>query len=42
MTSSLVAAREHARQLQFRHEDDGTLSVIHAGKTYNLSEKFGF
>ena len=42
VTSSLVADREPSRQLRFRHEDDGTLSVIHAGKTYNLSEKYGF
>jgi deoxyhypusine synthase len=42
VTSSLVAGRERYRQLRFRHEDDGSLSVIHDGKTYNLSEKFGF
>ena len=42
VTSSLVAARDAARCMQFRHEDDGTLTVLHAGEEYNLSRKFGF
>jgi|CXWL01.1.fsa_nt_gi deoxyhypusine synthase len=42
VTSSLVATRDRASQLQFQHEEDGTLSVLHGGKTYNLSEKYGF
>jgi deoxyhypusine synthase len=41
VTSSLVASRDKAR-LQFRHEDDGTLTVVHGGRAQNLSETFGF
>lgn len=42
ITSSLVTTRPADRGFAFRHEDDGTLSVLHEGKTYNLSEKYGF
>ena len=42
VTSSLVARRDAARCLAFRHEDDGTLTVIHRGDEYNLSRKYGF
>ena len=42
VTSSLVATRPADRGFAFQHEDDGTLTVLHDGKSYNLSEKFGF
>lgn len=42
ITSSLVATRPAERGFRFRHEDDGTLTVLHGGKAYNLSEKYGF
>jgi deoxyhypusine synthase len=40
--SSLVKRRDPASCLEFRHEDDGTLSVLHDGTAYNLSEKYHF
>jgi deoxyhypusine synthase len=42
VTSSLVATRPAHRGFRFRHEDDGTLTVLHDGREYNLSEKYGF
>jgi len=42
ITSSLVRGRSPERCLQFRHEDDGTLTAIWAGKEHNLSAKYGF
>jgi deoxyhypusine synthase len=42
VTSSLVDDRDAARQLAYRHEDDGSLTVIAGGVEHNLSEKFGF
>jgi deoxyhypusine synthase len=40
--ASLLAARDAASCFQFRHEDDGTLTAIYAGQSYNLSDKFHF
>jgi deoxyhypusine synthase len=40
--ASLVGTRDAARCFDFRHEDDGSLSVVYDGKSYNLSEKFHF
>lgn len=40
--SSLVSTREASRCFSFRHEDDGSLTAIHGGNEYNLSEKFHF
>jgi deoxyhypusine synthase len=42
VTASLVATRDAARCFSFRHEDDGSLTAIHDGKPYNLSEKYHF
>lgn len=42
VASCLVAGRDAARCFDFEHEDDGTLTAIHDGKRFNLSEKFGF
>jgi deoxyhypusine synthase len=42
ITSSLVRDRGAAEQLAFRHEDDGSLTVIQAESEHNLSKKFGF
>jgi deoxyhypusine synthase len=42
ITASLVATRPATRDFRFRHEDDGTLSVLHDGREYNLSEKYHF
>jgi deoxyhypusine synthase len=42
LTSSLVSTRDAASQIKFRHEDDGSLTVLHEGTAYNLSAKFGF
>lgn len=42
ITSSLVTTRDAARCFSFRHEGDGTLTAIHAGRPYNLSETFHF
>jgi len=42
VAASLVRARERRGCLSFRHEDDGSLAVVHAGTAYNLSEKYGF
>lgn len=42
VASSLVGERDAARCFQYRHEDDGSLTVVHAGHEYNLSEKYGF
>ncbi len=42
ITSSLVGSRDPARCFSFRHEDDGTLTAIYDGTSYNLSQKFGF
>jgi deoxyhypusine synthase len=41
-TSSLVRTREASEQLGFRHEDDGTLTLIRGPEEINLSRKFGF
>jgi len=42
ITSSVVAERAPDRQLSFRHEDDGSLTVIAGGAEHNLSSKYGF
>ena len=42
IASSLLASRDVTTGFQFRHEDDGSLSVEYAGKSYNLSEKYHF
>jgi len=42
IASSLLGTRDAARCFDFRHEDDGTLTAIYGGKSYNLSEKFHF
>jgi deoxyhypusine synthase len=42
IAASLVGGRDAARCFEFRHEDDGTLSVLYDGKAYNLSEKYHF
>jgi deoxyhypusine synthase len=42
ITSSLVATRDASRCFAFRHEEDGSLTAIHSGHEYNLSEKFHF
>ena len=42
IAASLLRARDAAQQFGFVHEDDGTLSVTHDGKRYNLSEKYHF
>lgn len=42
IASSLVGGRELARCFEFRHEDNGTLTVLYGGKSYNLSEKYHF
>lgn len=40
--ASLLGARDAAGCFNFRHEDDGTLTATYKGKSYNLSEKYGF
>ena len=42
IASSLVGGRDAARCFEFRHEDDGTLTVLYGRKAYNLSEKYHF
>ena len=42
IASSLLASRDVTTGFQFRHEDDGSLSVEYGGKSYNLSEKYHF
>ncbi len=42
LAASLLGTRDAAGCFGFRHEDDGTLSVLHDGKSYNLSEKYHF
>ena len=42
IASSLLATRPAATGFQFRHEDDGTLTATYGGKSYNLSQKYGF
>jgi len=42
IAASLLRARDAGRQFAFVHEDDGTLTVVHDGKRYNLSEKYHF
>jgi deoxyhypusine synthase len=42
IAASLVGGRDAARCFEFRHEDDGTLSVLYDGKAYNLSQKYHF
>ncbi|HYM14569.1 MAG TPA: deoxyhypusine synthase family protein [Dehalococcoidia bacterium] len=42
VSSALVGGRDPQRCFQFRHEDDGTLSVLYAGASYNLSERYHF
>lgn len=42
IAASIVAERTTDRQIDFRHEDDGTLTLLHEGKEHNLSRKFGF
>lgn len=42
VAASLVRARDATSQFAFRHEDDGSLTVEHAGQSYNLSQKYGF
>jgi deoxyhypusine synthase len=42
IAASIVGERSPDRQLGFRHEDDGTLTVLHEGKEHNLAQKFGF
>jgi deoxyhypusine synthase len=42
IAASLLPGRDAARCFDFRHEDDGTLTAIHDGREYNLSQKYGF
>ncbi len=42
IASCLVGGREASRCFSFTHEDDGTLTASYAGKSWNLSEKYGF
>ena len=42
LAASLLERRDIARCFNYRHEDDGTLTVIAGGKDYNLSEKYHF
>lgn len=42
IAASLLATRDAAGCFDFRHEDDGTLSVLYGGTSYNLSEKYHF
>jgi hypothetical protein len=42
VTSSLVGTRDASSCFNFRHEDDGTLTVLHAGEEHNLSRRFKF
>jgi deoxyhypusine synthase len=42
IAAALVDGRDASRCFQFRHEDDGTLTVLYAGAEYNLSEKYHF
>jgi hypothetical protein len=42
IASSLVDGRDAARCMNFRHEEDGTLTAIYRGVEYNLSEKYHF
>ncbi|MBF6600042.1 MAG: deoxyhypusine synthase family protein [Dehalococcoidia bacterium] len=42
LASSLVQARDVRRCFDYRHEDDGSLSVLYAGAAYNLSDKYHF
>jgi hypothetical protein len=42
VTSSLVRTRDASLCFGFRHEDDGTLTVLHGGQEFNLSTQFGF
>jgi deoxyhypusine synthase len=42
IAASLVGTRDAASCFNFRHEDDGTLTVLFEGREYNLSEKFQF
>jgi deoxyhypusine synthase len=42
VTSALVRTRNPQDCFAFEHNDDGTLTVVHGGDRYNLSEKFGF
>ena len=40
--ASLLGARDAAGCFNFRHEDDGTLTAIYKGQSFNLSQKYGF
>ncbi|MDE3095130.1 MAG: deoxyhypusine synthase family protein [Chloroflexota bacterium] len=42
LAASLLGTRGTAGCFDFRHEDDGTLSVLYGGAAYNLSEKYHF
>ncbi len=42
LAATLLDRRDIARCFNYRHEDDGTLTVIAGGKNYNLSEKYHF
>jgi len=42
IASALVGGRDAARCFQFRHEDDGSLTVVYGGAEHNLSEKYHF
>ena len=42
IASSLLASRDASRCFDFRHEDDGTLTVLYGGSSYNLSQKYHF
>lgn len=42
IASSLLPPRDASRCFSYRHEDDGTLTVLHEDKSYNLSEKYHF
>lgn len=42
ITSSLLRARDASRCFDYAHEDDGTLTAIHDGRRFNLSEKYHF
>ena len=42
IAASVLRTRDAGTGFDFRHEDDGTLTAIYAGKSYNLSQKYGF
>jgi deoxyhypusine synthase len=42
VTSSLVRERDRGSMWRFRHDEDGSLTVLTGDAAYNLSERFGF